>query len=128
MRFTSLVLAALPLAQAAELAYSPPRFLAQQVAASEEDDCVFPASYHVKSMNLKSNDTGKTLSSYQFTFNDFQTHVHTLCEFNETSVGVAPKPGSTKRYSCDNPNVQFIYEDSEKDLTVVEQLCPDSKG
>ena len=121
----SLDLGFLPTAAALQLAYSPPAALLAKAEA--EEDCNLPRSYTIKNFSGKSNDTGETLSSYDFTFVDSATKTTTLCHFNSTSTSTTP-PGLTPRYACENGEVKFIWEEDDKDLWMVERVCPGPDG
>jgi hypothetical protein len=124
MRF-SLILGFVPFATALQLAYSPPAALLAKAEA--EEDCNLPRSYIIKNFSGKSNNTGETLSSYNFTFTDSTTKTTTLCHFNSTSTSTTP-PGLTPRYACENGGVKFIWEDDDKDLWMIERVCPGPDG
>ncbi|KAF7546379.1 hypothetical protein G7046_g9318 [Stylonectria norvegica] len=130
MRFDCLVLAALPSVLAAARpaalrSYVVPMSLAAK-AADTTNDCTLPDDYHVKNFAAESQDVGKTLSKLDFLFTDDTTKVTTPCHFNSTS-----KPGrgnGTPRYNCDNQNIQFIWENEDKELWVIQSVCPDASG
>lgn len=124
MRFGLFLLAALPTALAAT-AYTAPASLMAQVDA--DDTCEFPDRYHIKNFVAQSNDTGKTLSSYKFSFVDNTSNVTSLCQFNSSSVSTSPG-GATARYACEDRDVKFIWRDEQKDLTMIQRVCPGSDG
>lgn len=129
MRSTPMLLAMLPTAlavQLSELAYSPPEDLAMK-AMSADNSCVLPKGYIIKDFKAKSNDTGKILSSLDFTFIDDATKVTTICHFNSTSKSTTP-PGLTPRFACENGEVKFIWEDNDKELWMIERVCSEGDG
>jgi hypothetical protein len=109
------------------LAYSPPRELLAQ--SQSDSGCNLPPDFHIKNFAAKSNETGPTayLSAYNFTFVDQTTSVTTGCYFNSSSVSTTPT-GLTPRYACGNGNVKFIWDSAHRQLTIVERICPNSKG
>ncbi|KAL7936903.1 hypothetical protein V8C35DRAFT_210840 [Trichoderma chlorosporum] len=130
MRFHSVsLLAALPSAMAtmSALSYSPPPELLAQ--AQSQSDCNLPSDFHIKNFAAKSNETGPAanLSAYNFTFVDQTTGVTTSCHFNSSSVS-STSPGYTPRYACEKGVVQFIWDNAKRQLTVVEGICPNSRG
>jgi hypothetical protein len=130
MRYEALsFLAALPSAMASisTLAYRPPPEL---LAQSQTDSaCNFPPDFHIQNFVAKSNGTGPTaaLSAYNFTFVDEVTSITTSCSFNSSSVSTTPS-GLAPRYACANGDVKFIWDESHKQLTLVERICPTAKG
>lgn len=126
MRLDILLLAALPSALAAKLAYAPPATLMAK-AQSQDDDCDLPPDYQIKNFSGKSNDTASTLSAFDFTFVDKVSKVTTLCHFNSTSKSTTPG-GMTQRYACENGDVKFIWEKDDKDLWMIERVCPGDDG
>ncbi|KAM0514692.1 hypothetical protein ACHAPE_006688 [Trichoderma viride] len=130
MRYEALsFLAALPSAMASmsALAYHPPAELLEQ--SQTDSACKFPPDFHIQNFVAKSNGTGPTatLSAYNFTFVDEVTSITTSCSFNSSSVSTTP-PGLTPRYACAHGDVKFIWGDAQKQLTMVERICPTAKG
>lgn len=130
MRYEALsFLAALPSAMASmsALAYHPPAELLEQ--SQTDSACNFPPDFHIQNFVAKSNGTGPaaTLSAYNFTFVDQVTSITTICSFNSSSVSTTP-PGLTPRYACAHGDVKFIWGDAQKQLTMVERICPTAKG
>jgi hypothetical protein len=58
---------------------------------------------------------------------DQVTSITTICSFNSSSVSTTP-PGLTPRYACAHGDVKFIWGDAQKQLTMVERICPTAKG
>jgi hypothetical protein len=123
----NVLLAALPsVALGAQLAYSPPPAL--MAFSQAADDCIFPANYEVRQFGGLTNSTrGTTLESFDFSFASLETEVTTPCHFNSTSESSTP-PGRTPRYSCENSDVEFIWESDKRQLWMVERVCPGSDG
>lgn len=93
----------------------------------QNSDCKLPASFTVKDFTGKSNGTGSTLSSFNFTFLDPTTKVNTLCQFNSSSVSTTP--GSlTKRFACNDRETKFIWEGEEDQLWMIERVCMADSG
>lgn len=125
MRFDLVLLAALPGALAATAYTAPPAFAAKVAAAS---DCELPSEYHIQNFAAKSKDSGKTLSSYGFTFVDATDNLKLSCQFNSTSKPTAGN-GGLPRYACDHADdVTFIWEDGDRDLTMIRTVCPAANG
>lgn len=121
-----LLLALLPSAvAAATLAYTPPPALLAKVEA--EADCALPKSYTIQDFVGRSNNTGQTLAAYNFTFVDTTTKVTTLCHYNSSSTSTTP-PGLTPRFACEHGEIKFIWEDGDKDLWMIERVCPGPDG
>lgn len=114
----------LPVASAMR-AYTAPSSLRALVDAN--DACDFPDEYVIQDFVGKSNSTDGVLASYNFTFIDQTTTTTSLCHFNSTSVSTTPG-GLTPRYACEDRDVQFIWEDDEKDLTMIQRVCPGADG
>lgn len=133
MRFHSIsLLATLPSAMAtmSALSYSaPPELLAQ---AQSQSNCNLPPGFQIKDFTAKSNETGPaaSLTAYNFTFVDQTTSVTTNCQFNSSSVSTTP-PGLTPRFACDKSGVsgvKFIWDNTRRQLTMVERICPNTRG
>lgn len=130
MRFEALsLLAALPSAMAtmSALAYSPPPELLAQ--AQSDSSCNLPPDFHIQNFAAKSNETGPSafLVAYNFTFVDKTTGITTDCLFNSSSVSTTPG-GLTPRFACNDKRVKFIWENDDRELTMVETICPNSRG
>lgn len=130
MRYEALsFLAALPSAMASmsTLAYRPPPELLAQ--SRTDSACNFPPDFHIQNFAAKSNETGPAanLSAYNFTFVDKTTKITTNCSFNSSSVSTTPT-GLTPRFACDDTDVKFIWQNAQRQLTVVERICPTAKG
>lgn len=123
MRF-ALLLAALPSALAMT-AYTAPASLLAMVEA--DDSCELPKGYHIKNFKAKTNNTGETLTSYNFTFVEPTSGVTSFCQFNSSSVSKTPS-GMLPRYACEYRDAKFIWRDDEKDLTMIQRVCPGSDG
>jgi hypothetical protein len=119
------LLALLPSAAALKLAYSPPAALLAKAEANE--DCNLPRSYTIQDFIGRSNNTGETLAAYNFTFTDTTTQVTTLCHYNASSTSTTP-PGLTPRFACEDSEIKFIWEDDDKDLWMIERVCPGPDG
>lgn len=124
MRIDVLLLASVPSAFAARLAYTPPPGLLAKAAA---DGCVLPANYKIQSFIGQANDTGPTLGSFHFNFIDSETQVESRCHFNSSSESTTPG-GLTPRYPCENGEVKFIWENDERSLWMIERVCPGEDG
>lgn len=125
MKFSLFALAALPLAVLAEVAYHVPQAMK---AKAEDDGCVFPRGYHVLDFQGSTNNTRKqTLSAFNFTFVDPDTQTASLCQLNSSSVSTTA-PGYTPKYPCENPNIRFIWQQSRKEIWLLERICPDENG
>ncbi|KAK4075460.1 uncharacterized protein Triagg1_4581 [Trichoderma aggressivum f. europaeum] len=125
-------LAALPSAMAtmSALSYSPPPELLAQ--SRTQSSCNLPPGFQIKDFTAKSNETGPaaSLTAYNFTFVDQTTSVTTNCRFNSSSVSTTP-PGLTPRFACDKSGisgVKFIWDNTKRQLTMVERICPNTKG
>lgn len=128
MKFSLLLLASLPAAFAANLAYTPPADLAAK-AKGGKNGCVLPADYHIKDFSAETNNTGRSLTSYKFTFLNTATNSSTACEYG---VGLKPEisanGGGIPRYSCKNKDVSFFWQGKHKKLGMVQKVCPDANG
>ncbi|KPM37098.1 hypothetical protein AK830_g9455 [Neonectria ditissima] len=124
MHAALLLLSALPSALALH-SYSVPMNL--RVAEADNDDpCVLPDDYHIVGYSSEAKSDGQTLSAFNFTFKDDTTNITTPCEFNSSSVSV---PGNgTPRYLCDNNDIEFLWQDEERRLTMIQKVCPDTNG
>ncbi|KAK7418224.1 hypothetical protein QQZ08_011327 [Neonectria magnoliae] len=120
-----LLLSALSSSAVALHTYSVPMNL--RVAEAENDNpCVLPDDYHVVGFSSEAQGDGQTLSSYKFTFKDDTTNITTPCNFNSSSVSI---PGNgVPRYLCDNNDIEFIWEDADRDLTMIQKVCPGTNG
>lgn len=107
--------------------YKIPAAMAKILA--QNDDCIMPATFNIRNFHVFApQDTTKSFL-IQFAFNDTDTNIDTNCQYNSSSVNVGPE-GLTPRWACDNPTVQFIYEngdnstDNDPVLTLIEKACP----
>ncbi|KAK3337469.1 hypothetical protein B0T19DRAFT_74287 [Cercophora scortea] len=120
------LVAAIPLAASlpAKPTYRLP--VAMLNVLSESDDCVLPVGFVVQNFQIWTPaPNNKQSINIDFELIDDSTGINTPCQFNETSVSSGPS-GLTARYACDNPVVQFIWEDNV--LTVIEKACPGSSS
>ena len=92
-----------------------------------DDDCKLPPGFKIQDFSGKTNDTGSTLSSFDFTFNDPTTDVKTLCQFNSSSESTTPG-GMQERYACNNGEIKFIWEGEDDQLWMIERICPAESG
>lgn len=115
----SLLSLALPAILAA-VQYDVPDSLA---AAVDGGECALPDDFLIQNFVAQSPDNGTTLQTFDFTYADNTTNVTTTCHFNATSQAV-PEAGRTSRFSCDDPLVQFIWQNAT--LTMVEGICPEN--
>ncbi|KAF6834075.1 hypothetical protein CMUS01_06298 [Colletotrichum musicola] len=122
MKF-SILMAAVPAAHAtvSYMAAVPQDLM----ALVDSSSCVLPEDFQVQNFAAQSPDGGQTVDSLAFTFNDDSTGVNTPCHLDASSVPV-PGDGRTPRYACDNPVVQFIWQNSQ--ITMIEGVCPDASG
>ncbi|KFA48415.1 hypothetical protein S40293_00258 [Stachybotrys chartarum IBT 40293] len=128
MKLGLLFLTSLPSAlgvSIAMLAYSPPAEVITRAETSPE--CILPRDYHVQNFTGYSNDTGTTISSFDFTFADTATNVTTLCHFNSTSTSTTP-PSLTPRFACENSDVKFIWENPDRQIWMIERVCSLTDG
>lgn len=100
--------------------YHIPTYMLKAVV--ENDDCTLPAAYEVWNFNLwvRSYQTAPS-DVITFNYRDNSTSLATHCAYNSSSVNVGPE-GLTARWACDNPVVQFIWQDQK--LTLIEKACP----
>jgi hypothetical protein len=127
MYFSLLGLVALPGALSAAisaLAYEPP---AELRAMAAQADCNFPNDFKIGQFAAKSNDTGATLQSFNFTFSEDNNNVETFCEWNMSSISTTPA-GLEPRFNCENGEVKFIWENDKKNLWMIERICPGANG
>ncbi|KHN94149.1 uncharacterized protein MAM_07989 [Metarhizium album ARSEF 1941] len=132
MRPTLFLLAALPAATLARLAYTPPAALAVK-ADDPNNDCVLPADYHVRNFTAATNTTGgnssRSLTSYRFTFLNTLTNSSTSCAYGPgTKPQASASKGGLPRYSCESTDVSFIWQDETKKLSMIQKVCPDANG
>ena len=111
-----------------KLNYKIPATMAKILA--QNDDCIMPAAFDITNLHIFSPQDISKSFTIQFIFNDTDTNINTNCQYNSSSVNVGPV-GLTPRWACDNPNVQFIYENadnstgsSDPTLTLIEKACP----
>lgn len=120
------VLVLAPAAWAAQLAgFSALAPMMSQI--EQNNNCQLPAEFTIQDFDGKSNDTGKTLSSFNFTFRDDTTKVNTLCQFNTSSVSTTPG-GLQERFACNDGETKFIWEDDEDQLWMIERVCLSESG
>lgn len=127
MRFDLLLLSVVPTAWAASVAYAVPQSLALR-ASDVDDDCNLPNDYHILDFAAQSQDAGKTLSSFNFTFVDDSTIITTDCHFNSNSTAAPSNGKPTARYLCSDKRIEFIWEDDDQKLWMIQQVCPGSDG
>lgn len=124
MHPTLFILSALPPTWAAH-AYAVPQGLALQ-AADATSGCSLPDVYHIRNFKASSKDSGDSLSQFGFVFQDEDSKITTPCHFNSTSQ---PIPGNgTPRYLCDNTLVEFIWDNDDSKLWMMEKVCVDEDG
>lgn len=91
-----------------------------------DDSCVFPEGYVIDQFTSWTPSASNNRSSFfGFGYTDQNTSVSTTCEWNSTSKAVIPG-GASPRYACDNPLVEFIWENGTIDL--IEKICVGSSG
>lgn len=95
------------------------------MAMVESTNCNLPDDFQIQTFAAESQDGGQTVDSLDFTFNDDSTILNTPCHLNSSSVPV-PSDGRTARYACDNPLVQFIWQNGT--ITIIEKVCPGDDG
>ncbi|TWU78374.1 hypothetical protein ED733_008703 [Metarhizium rileyi] len=124
----TLLLASFPATLAAQLAYTPPAALAVK-AKDPNNNCVLPEDYHVKDFTAITNDTGHSLVSYKLTFLNTLTNSSTSCQYGSDSKPISsPNGGGLPRYSCESKDVNFIWQEEPKKLTMIQKVCPDAQG
>ncbi|PHH67264.1 hypothetical protein CDD81_3033 [Ophiocordyceps australis] len=121
-----LALIALPSAAVAFSIKALPASLAAQLQDASSD-CILPGQYAIHDFVAKSNDTGTTLSEFEFKFIDAETGSSTKCHWNTNTSSTTP-PGMTPRYSCQDRNIKFIYDAPSKKLVMIERVCPNQQG
>jgi len=92
--------------------------------------CAFPANYTVEnfvSWTPSATNNGTASPFVKFGYIDEDTNVTTSCQWNSTSK-VVSSAGLTPRYGCDDPLVQFIWENATNLLDLIERVCPNSNG
>ncbi|KAF4980125.1 hypothetical protein FZEAL_3789 [Fusarium zealandicum] len=124
MRFGLVVLSALPTSWAAH-AYAVPQGLALQEA--DADSCNLPDAYSIGNFKAESKDSGKTLTSLDFDFSDKDTDLTTPCHKNSSSKAIDGVGGSP-RYACDNAAVEFLWDDDDQKLWMMEKVCIEEDG
>ena len=92
-----------------------------------QDNCVLPKNYTINNFKGQVNSTGSSLSAFDFQFIDKETQITTLCHFNSTSESTTPE-GLAPRYSCENGEVKFIWENDDSKLWMIERVCPGQDG
>ncbi|KAG6010638.1 hypothetical protein E4U21_005136 [Claviceps maximensis] len=134
MKFSSILLACLPAAMAASLAYKPPREL-QAMAKNNPESCVLPSTFHIKNFqaHTASNATfaanSTVLSAYKFTYVNVATNLMTTCTYHPGSVPQGLNKGeSARRFACRDRNVSFIWTNELSKLIMVQKICPDTHG
>jgi hypothetical protein len=90
-------------------------------------DCELPPNFTIKDFTGKSNDTGSTISSFDFTFLDDTTQVTTFCQFNSSSISTTPG-GLQKRFACNDGETKFIWEGEDDQLWMIERVCMTDSG
>lgn len=124
MHLGLLILSALPTTWAAHAYTVPPGLVLLE--ADDTNSCVLPDAYHILNFKGQSKDGGKTLSAFDFNFEDEDTKVKTPCHKNSSSK-VVPSPGSP-RYACDNAAVEFLWDNDNQKLWMMEKVCDGSDG
>ncbi|KAG6081354.1 hypothetical protein E4U33_006848 [Claviceps sp. LM78 group G4] len=128
MKFSSILLACVPTAMAASLAYkAPPALLA--MAKRSPQTCVLPGSYHVKNFEAHAPTNGTSMSSYKFTYVNTASNVTTKCHYHSGLKPHTLKGGEVaNRFACKDKNVNFIWTPAQNSMTIVQNVCPDAKG
>ncbi|KAL1877086.1 hypothetical protein VTK73DRAFT_8894 [Phialemonium thermophilum] len=91
-----------------------------------EAGCSLPEGFTIANFKVWTpSQTNNASMTVQFAYLDKTTSIQTSCQRNASSENVG-KPGLAARYACDNPLVQFIWQ--EETLTLVETVCPGSTG
>ncbi|UNI15149.1 hypothetical protein JDV02_001712 [Purpureocillium takamizusanense] len=127
MQLASVFLAALvPSVALAATAYTPPASLAA-AAKDPGNDCSLPVSYHVLNFVGKKNSSATDLSSYSFKYRNTNSNLTTECAWDTTSKSTTPD-SLTPRFACADRNVKFIWQGEQKRLTLIERVCPNTRG
>ena len=126
MQLSSLLLGALPSMALAGTAYTAPAALAA-VAKDNSNDCVLPVSYHVLHFMGGKNASASDLDKYHFKYRNTNTNLTTSCSWDTTSTSTTPE-GLTPRFACADSNVKFIWQGDQNRLTVIERVCPNTRG
>ncbi|KOS21190.1 hypothetical protein ESCO_004226 [Escovopsis weberi] len=113
----------------AGLAYRPTY---DMVAMAEANNCTFPAHFRIHDFIGTTSAAGGAnasapLDAFNFKFEDDKTGARTFCQWNASSVSSTPA-GLTPRFSCEDSNVKFIWEDGQRELTGIERICPDQQS
>ncbi|KAJ6445637.1 PRO41 protein [Purpureocillium lavendulum] len=125
MQLSSLLLAVLPSVAMAATAYDAPAAL-KAVAKDPTNECKLPVSFHVINFAGKKNESSD-LSEYHFKYRNTNTNLTTTCNWDTESKSTTPN-GLTPRFACADSNVKFIWEGTKKRLTLVERVCPNTRG
>ncbi len=105
---------------AAKVNYKVPTMLLQ------ESSCIYPEGFEVAGLRTWLPVQGNNKSStVDFSYRDNSTSIHTACHLNSTSVNVG-RPGLAPRYACNDPTVEFIWQNET--LTLIEKACPQSNS
>ncbi|KAK2591681.1 hypothetical protein QQS21_010618 [Conoideocrella luteorostrata] len=126
MKFSLIFLAALPVALASSLAYTPPPALMAR-AKENPTACAFPNEYRVSNFEGQTNNNGTTLSAYKFTFINPATNSTTACKYDEGSTPEKSANG-IPRFACNNKAVTFSWSSEQQKLAVIQSVCPGSNG
>ena len=126
MRCDLILLAGLPSALGAVFAYNPSPVALERAKANAS--CDLPVKYSIRNFAGKTNGTSGALPSYKFNYVDLTTNLTTVCQHSASSVPVTRGNGTASRYACTNKNVEYIWEDTKDQLTMVERICPGANG
>ncbi len=119
LRLLPAIIAAIPLMAALPTYKIPKVFL-------EDDSCTLPEAYEVDQFQAWFPGPGNNHSAMvNFAYWDNSTSLQTVCHLNATSKNVA-SAGLAPRYACDNPNVEFIWQNNT--LRMIEMACPQTNS
>jgi len=120
LRILPTIIAAIPLAAAL------PTFIQIPKVFLEDASCIMPQGYEVDQFRAWFPAAGNNRSSnLDFAYWDNATQVQTICHLNETSKNVA-LPGLAARYTCEDPTVEFIWQNNS--LRLIERVCPQTNS
>lgn len=106
---------------------SMPSFMNKLKSLSSRDDqCPFPDSYKITSLQVWTPKNGNTHPIVvDFQYADDETKIATSCHYNGTQPNVGPE-GLAPRYACENPTVQFQWIQKTSMLSIIELACPNT--
>ncbi|KAG5929724.1 hypothetical protein E4U42_004883 [Claviceps africana] len=130
MKFSSVLLACLPAASAASVAYKAPAALVAR-AEKNPESCVIPKIFLIKNFVVQpavngTNDTSP-VAGFKFTYVNPATNLTTSCHYHHRAQGLN-ETASHERFPCNNKDVSFIWASEKSKMTAVQNICPDSNG